>query len=331
VLGFAFRTLSCLATSVALMGSAQVPAGQQAAQPAFSPELETQIRLDRAGFSPGEIDGRTGANTERAIAAFQRARKLAAGDAAALAAALAADKAPPLVPYTITAEDAAGPFSKTIPKDLMAQAELPALHYTSLVEALGEQFHASPALLRQLNPGARFAAGETITVPNVALPPAAPPAAAPRSAGPPPPAPAPAPPAAVRVVVSKSASTATAYGPNDEVIFHAPVTSGSQHDPLPPGNWAVTAVIRNPTFNYNPDLFWDADPSHAKAKIPAGPNGPVGVVWIDLTKEHYGIHGTPEPSRIGHTSSHGCVRLTNWDAKRLASLVKKGTPVIFEG
>jgi lipoprotein-anchoring transpeptidase ErfK/SrfK len=111
--------------------------------------------------------------------------------------------------------------------------------------------------------------------------------------------------------------------------MHAPVTSGSEHDPLPVGTWAVTSVGRNPSFNYNPDLFWDADPSHGKAKIPPGPNNPVGVVWIDLSKPHYGIHGTPEPSTIGHTESHGCVRLTNWDALRLAAMVGKGTKVEF--
>jgi len=111
--------------------------------------------------------------------------------------------------------------------------------------------------------------------------------------------------------------------------MHAPVTSGSEHDPLPIGAWTVTSVVRNPTFNYNPDLFWDADPAHAKAKIPPGPNGPVGVVWIDISKPHYGIHGTPEPGTVGHTSSHGCVRLTNWDALKLAAMVGKGTKVEF--
>ena len=114
-----------------------------------------------------------------------------------------------------------------------------------------------------------------------------------------------------------------------EVVFHAPVTVGSENDPLPVGEWKVTGVSRNPVFNYNPKLFWDADPAHAKAKIPAGPNNPVGVVWIDLSKEHYGIHGTPEPSRIGYTESHGCIRLTNWDAMRLAELVGPGTKVVL--
>jgi lipoprotein-anchoring transpeptidase ErfK/SrfK len=107
------------------------------------------------------------------------------------------------------------------------------------------------------------------------------------------------------------------------------VTTGSEHDPLPIGSWKVTSVEQMPTFNYNPDLFWDADPKHAKTRIPPGPNNPVGVVWIDLSKEHYGIHGTPEPSKVGHTQSHGCVRLTNWDAQRLARWARPGTAVIF--
>ena len=111
--------------------------------------------------------------------------------------------------------------------------------------------------------------------------------------------------------------------------MYAPVTVGSSNDPLPIGDWKVTGVQRDPVFHYNPDLFWDADPSHAKAKIPAGPNSPVGLVWIDLSRPHYGLHGTPEPSRIGHTESHGCIRLTNWDALRVAALVAPGTKVLF--
>ena len=113
------------------------------------------------------------------------------------------------------------------------------------------------------------------------------------------------------------------------VLARYPASVGSEHDPLPIGSWTVTAVARNPSFNYNPDLFWDADPKHAKAKIPPGPNGPVGVVWIDINKPHYGIHGTPEPSTVGHTQSHGCVRLTNWDAKEVGHRVSPGVQVEF--
>jgi lipoprotein-anchoring transpeptidase ErfK/SrfK len=112
-------------------------------------------------------------------------------------------------------------------------------------------------------------------------------------------------------------------------LLFAPVTTGSEHDPLPIGEWKVRGVLHDPEFHYNPELFWDADPSHAKATIKPGPNNPVGVVWIDLSREHYGLHGTPEPSEIGKTASHGCVRLTNWDAERVASLVHPGTRVLF--
>jgi lipoprotein-anchoring transpeptidase ErfK/SrfK len=129
--------------------------------------------------------------------------------------------------------------------------------------------------------------------------------------------------------VRKSTSDLVAVDAAGHTLMYAPVTTGSEHDPLPIGEWKVNGVQKNPTFQYNPNLFWDADPAHAKAKIPAGPNNPVGVVWVDISRPHYGLHGTPEPSTVGKTTSHGCVRLTNWDAEKLAGLVKPGTKVIF--
>jgi lipoprotein-anchoring transpeptidase ErfK/SrfK len=185
------------------------------------------------------------------------------------------------------------------------------LNYKSALEALGEQFHASPNLLKALNPGASFAAGNEIQVPNVG-------AAWAAAAG------------NVTVTVSAQGGWLKVTDASQHIVMFAPVTSGSEHDPLPIGTWKVTVVQQHPTFNYNPDLFWDANRAHSKAKLPAGPNNPVGTVWIGTDKEHYGIHGSPEPSNIGKTTSHGCVRLTNWDAQRLASLVKVGTPVIFQ-
>jgi lipoprotein-anchoring transpeptidase ErfK/SrfK len=319
----------------------------KAAAPARPDALPTQVMLDRAGFSPGVIDGRPGKNTDKAMAAYKQSTPDAGGDAQP-----ALPQVEPVTQYTVTQEDADGPYAPDLPSDMMALAKLEAASYRTPLEALAERFHATPALLQRLNPNARFAAGDVISVPNVTplvipverLKTAAEPAAKA--------SPAPAPRAAasrggpdrsaaqrqasdlmarpdVVVTVSKSTSSLNVQDAGGKTIFYAPVTTGSEHDPLPIGEWKVKGTQLNPTFRYNPGLFWDADPTHTKAVVPAGPNNPVGVVWIDLSKEHYGIHGTPEPSAVGRAESHGCVRLTNWDAMKLASLVKPGTRVVF--
>lgn len=268
--------------------------------------LRAQILLDRARFSPGEIDGAYGSNLHQAIAGFQASRglKVSGNVDAPTWKALDADTAPALVEVTLSADDVAGPF-KPLPAGMAARSKLDALGYQTAVEALGEKFHASPALLKTLNPGKDFGKpGETLLVPSVE-------ASAPM-------------PAIAKVVVDKSDRTVSLQGEDGKVVAQYPASTGSKHDPLPIGDWKIKGVAKHPKYHYNPKLFWDADSTDAKATLAAGPNNPVGVVWIDLSKPHYGIHGTPEPSTIGKTESHGCIRLTNWSALTVSQAVKPG-------
>ena len=273
-----------------------------------SAALRLQILLDRSHFSPGEIDGGYGENTQRAVAAFQASRSIPAEPRVGPATwnLLNQGQAAALAQYRIGNDDVAGPFEK-IPEDMLEKAKLKHLGYSSPLEEISEKFHASPKLLQTLNPGKAFdKEGEEILVPAVATAP---------------------PPAGASISVVKSDESVVVQDAAGKLLARYPATLGSEHDPLPIGTFKVVGVQKNPVFHYNADLFWDADEKHAKATIPAGPNNPVGVVWIDLSKAHYGIHGSPEPSTIGKTTSHGCIRLTNWDAWELSQVVGVGTPV----
>lgn len=271
--------------------------------------LRAQILLERAHFSPGEIDAGDGSNTVRAIAAFQRANAMAGSGKLddATWAALDSDSVPALDRYAITEADAVGPYV-SVPGSMLAKAKLKKLGYGSIDEMLGERFHSSPTLLHRLNPGKAFVAGTELVVPRIDATLLAAPS---------------------RVLVLGDDYSVNLVDNDGRIYARFPATYGSIHDPLPVGDWGILGVWRNPTYHYNPALFWDGNQRDSKATIQPGPNNPVGVAWISLSKPHVGIHGTPEPSRISKTQSHGCIRLTNWSVLQVASAIGAGTPVLI--
>ena len=297
--------------------------------------LQTQVILDRAGFSPGVIDGKSGQTLKLAIREFQTANGLEATGNADPSTTDALNKfaVPPTRLVRIPAAFAKMAFVPEFPEKAEDQAKLPALGYRNIMEALAERFHTTPETLVALNSAeTSVAAGSVIRVPNIAdvqlavvendergwagtLQALGVSSDQPQVA---------------KVVVDKSEGILRAFDANDKIIASFAATMGSSHDPLPIGNWTIKGVARNPEFHYNPKLFWDVSDSKDKLLLPPGPNGPVGVVWIDLSKPHYGIHGTSEPHTIGRAESHGCVRLSNWDAAKLAGMVKTGVKAVFQ-
>ena len=271
--------------------------------------LKLQVLLDRAGFSPGVIDGVEGMNLEVALKAFERKEDFPVDGKidAKVWKALAKDTDDVLTSYKLTKEDVKGPFVDKIPGDYDEMAKMKALSYTSPLELLSEKFHLDEELLKILNPGSKFEeAGEEIIVANVG-----------RKVDK----------KVDHIEVYKRERLVLAFSDN-EVVAAYPATIGSEANPSPNGIMKVKGVARNPKYSYDPEEM-DGKHGDKPLTLPPGPNGPVGTVWIDLTKETYGIHGTPEPKLIGRSASAGCVRLTNWDAEELANLVKFGTKVEF--
>lgn len=289
--------------------------------PAAGPvTLRIQILLDRANFSPGIITGAWNDNSRRALQWFRFANGMdstAVVDRGALdRLTQAAGNAPLLTKYTVTDADMAGPFVK-IPSKVYDQAKLQCLCYQSAAEELTERFHTTRTMLGRLNPKVNLGAikaGTTLTVPNVARDSAAP-----------------APYTTAKLVVSRSGFWTHALDASGRVVAHYPSTLGSSYNPSPTGEFAIDSVFPHPVYYYDPKILNDPKipADRPQAKLPPGPNSPVGVVWMALNKEHLGIHGTENPATIGLTQSHGCVRLTNWDAWTLSRSIKSGTPVTF--
>jgi lipoprotein-anchoring transpeptidase ErfK/SrfK len=291
--------------------------------------LQLQILLDRAGFSPGIIDGAWGLNAAKAVTFFAKPSDSArfTGDSPPAVTSIdrvtyerlrsAAQSRPMVRWYTVVSEDLTGPFTR-IPENVYSQAKLSCLCYASSAEALAERFHTSAKFLAQLNPRVKIdalEAGTRMLVPNINLEGSA----VPQDTS-----------IAARLIISRKGYWTHVLDAGGNIIYHFPSTLGAGYDPSPSGAFKVTDVSYDPAFRYQPKLFAEVPDDEPQALLPSGPNSPVGVVWISLSKRHYGIHGTSSPETIGYANSHGCVRLTNWDAVRLSDLVEDGTPVEFK-
>lgn len=277
----------------------------------FPAYARAQVMLNNLHTSPGPIDAKSGKNFLKAIAAYQQIKGLPISgelDKLTWDSLLKNQTTAAFGTYQITAQDLKGPYAKSIPRNYALQAKMPGLYYTRVTEMLGEKFHIDEDFLKQINPHANFKkVGETLNVPivrndlpqDVAL-----------------------------IIAHKPARQLYLYNHLNQMIASFPATIGGSGTPSPKGTHKVVKVAPNPVYGYNPKNFVQGS-NRQKLALPPGPNGPVGNMWIALSKPTFGIHGTPNPSLISKTASHGCIRLTNWDANDLGRKVQPGTVVKF--
>jgi lipoprotein-anchoring transpeptidase ErfK/SrfK len=279
--------------------------------------LKAQVYLDRNHFAVGAIDGRWGRNSAISVWWWQHTHGLPpTGDvdeATFRSLAQAAAVVPAVVPYRIAADDTAGPFVQ-IPEDVYEQEHLKCMCYESLREALSEKFHATEDFLEVLNPAVKFSQlkeGDTIYVPNVRAPQTQDTHDI------------------AKLVISLAGNSMSGFNAAGQLVFHAPTTVGTGYDPSPDETVKLVKIVPDPHFHYDPTLYHEVPDTDPDAHLKPGPNSPVGRVWMQLSKPHYGIHGTKDPDSIGYASSHGCIRLCNWDAEELEHRVSEGIAVSF--
>ena len=337
------------------MGSNDDPNAAPPPEDKPRPLMQAQVVLDRLGFTPGVVDGKMGMSTVNAIKGFQEAQGLQISgelDQPTMQALAQWDHIPATRVVTIPAEFANDQFVQ-IPEEREDQANLPRMGYSSLAEKITERFHTTEEVLAELNPqlagsgevavdaasgneatakpAIAYRAGMQLRVPNIGADRFDPSAVIdakwadtlrllgvgteqPKAA---------------KIEVDKSDQVLRVLDGQGKLIAQFTATMGSSQFPLPIGTWKIRGTGYNPPWQYDPALLANADKDDPKLEIPPGPNNPIGVVWIDLSKEHYGIHGTDEPSHIGRAESNGCIRLTNWDAARLAQMVGSGIEAVF--
>ena len=300
--------------------------------------FHAQVLMSAHGFSPGVIDGKKGESFRLALRSFQESRGLEVTgelDPTTRRALLEASW-PSTVMVTLEADDIRGQYVLPFPTNPEQQAEMEFLGYRNMLEKLAERYHTTPATIVALNgPDKKIGLGQTLRLPNVVA--QAGDYASADSDGE----------HLMRVlnvdfnqpqgdyvVVDKSEGVLKVYTGDAEaetgkLVAAFPVTMGSSNYPLPLGTWKATTYDFLPPFKYQPAIL-NNPKSNKELDLPPGPNGPVGVAWLDLTKEHYGIHGTNEPQTIGRAESSGCIRMTNWDVLRLSQMMKPGFTAIFQ-